>query len=102
MGFNSPREYFVSMNSIKNNRYIEFISYFVLISVLAICSFFYVFFKPYTSYQLLVVSIMSGFYFLWGIIHAQIEGRLNLRVVTEYILISLIVFVLAYFALHKY
>jgi len=44
--------------------------------------------------QIVVVTVFSLFYPLWGIVHHALEGRLKRTVILEYVLISLFVFLL--------
>lgn len=51
-------------------------------------------YKGQTVNQLYIGGFGCTFYALWGILHHRIEGRLNTLIALEYILISVIAFVL--------
>ena len=44
--------------------------------------------------EILTTGLGALFYFLWGIVHHKLEDRLTLSIATEYLLISLFVFLL--------
>ncbi len=58
-----------------------------------------VFFEYNNFYIQIVLALASLFYFCWGIMHHAIEGRLTKHIVLEYLLFSLLVFVIATVAL---
>ncbi len=63
-----------------------------------ICILFYVF-RHIPSYQVITALTGSIFYSAWGIIHHAIEGRLTSIIAIEYILLSLLAFVVIFTAL---
>jgi hypothetical protein len=80
----------------KERHLLEYIVLFTGFAVLL--ALFYIF--RYNRNALLMISGGgSVFYSIWGIIHHGLEGRLNKTIALEYMLISVLVFILLYIAL---
>jgi hypothetical protein len=69
--------------------------YFLLIIILFIGVYFYVSYAG-SGQQFVVVCLTSAAYVLWGIFHHAVYERLQLWIITEYLLIASLV--VAFFA----
>lgn len=65
-------------------------SYLILFSGLILGFFFFSVFSYNRKLQLLIGFLMSGYYLIWGILNHLIKGDLTLKVIIEYVLISLL------------
>lgn len=73
--------------------------YITLVLGLLIFLIALIFFEYNTFHIQIVLGLASLFYFCWGIMHHAVEGRLTKHIVLEYLLFSLLVFIIATVAL---
>lgn len=62
-------------------------------------SFFYL--KRNQQAQLVSVFLTSSFYFIWGVVHHLLEGDLHIRIVMEYLAMSILGFVLLWALIYR-
>lgn len=77
----------------------HFIHYSILVGGLAVIGFLIMLFRYDPFKQAGAVLAGSIFYSSWGIIHHAIEGRLTKLIALEYVLLSLLAFVVIFAAL---
>lgn len=73
--------------------------YIILFTGFGVLSVMLYLFRYNREYLIMTAGGGSIFYSFWGLVHHAMEGRLTKSVALEYILISLLVFVLLYTAL---
>ncbi len=68
------------------------VAHYIMLAIGLLVAFFFVFLLRYnTSYQFFALLAGVLFYLGWGIIHHYIEGRLDLHIFGEYVLIGALV-----------
>ncbi len=73
--------------------------YFTLVVGLFVTVLLFYIFRFQPTYQISIVLGGAVFYSVWGILHHHLEGRLTEKIVMEYILLSVLAFVLVVFGL---
>jgi len=74
--------------------YYSLTSYLILFSGLIIGFFFFSLFAYNRSLQVLTGILMSVYYLGWGITHHLVKKTLTLKVIAEYLLISILAVVI--------
>lgn len=59
-----------------------------------------IYFKNNHFWQILIIFMNSAFYFIWGIMHHKLEGRLTRLIFLEYFLFACFVFLLLFTAIN--
>lgn len=62
--------------------------YVILLTILGICGTTFFSFRNYPVIQLLIGITAALFYFMWGIVHHFVDHDLSLKIVVEYLAIS--------------
>ena len=64
--------------------------YLTLILGLGLGFFLYLSFAHEPLIQFGIIFIVAIYYFVWGVVHHHVEGDLHLRVVLEYLMVTLV------------
>ena len=64
--------------------------YFFLVLILGMSVMFFNLFKGLPDIQFMIIVATAISYFLWGVVHHQLEGDFHLRIMLEYFLIALL------------
>jgi len=75
--------------------------YLALMVILAFGVGALVFFQRVPQIQVISLFLTAAFYVLWGIIHHYLEGDLHIRIVLEYIAISLLGFLILWSIINR-
>lgn len=70
--------------------------YLVLVFILLFGGFSFLYFQANPQAQIMSAFLTASFYVLWGIVHHLLEGNLHLRIVIEYVAVSLLGFLILY------
>jgi len=70
--------------------HLHLIHYIFLISILVSGLAIFVYLAPNPDKQFISVVITASLYFIWGLAHHHIEGDLHVKIMLEYLLISVL------------
>lgn len=77
----------------------KLLEYSVLLIGVLVFAFLFFYVGNDATLRIVITALAAVFYSLWGIVHHMLEGRFNLEIALEYILISFFVFLLVLTAL---
>lgn len=66
----------------------HFFHYLILLTILGGCGTAFFSFRNYPVIQLLVGIATALFYFIWGVMHHFVDHDLSLKIVVEYLAVS--------------